>query len=623
LFGISELGKYGPFFSLVMIVTVANAIIRHRLMDIGLVIKRGVVYLAAFVAAGIILLLLLVVSNAIVHDQHQLPLREIVLALLVAVFFHPLKIVIQRAFDRYLYREPYDYQRTIRQASRALSGTIELPALLGHVDAIVGQTLRPEGQAVYLFDEEEGFFSRASVSGSIPFPETLPTEAALAAMAARERKPVFRDELDPDAAAVAADFARLGAEVVVPLVEDAQMIGLLAVGPKRSGDPYFSDDADLLGTLANQSAVAVRNAQAHQQVLAVNEHIQKILSTIESGVVAASAKGRITLFNRAAEVMTGAVAATFRGQPVPHLPAPLARLIEATLADGQSRSQTEIALPDAAGQMVPLMCSTSPLWGPHGALAGAVTVFSDLSRLKELEQERRRAERLASLEAIASGMVHEIRNPLVAIKTFTQLLPVRFDDPEFRESLTRVSDREIGRIEDLLGRFRTLSSASSQPMEPVDVSGPLRAVLELLRPQLEARRIEVRYIGDGAPRPILGNASQLEQLFLNLCLNALEAMEPGGELTLRVADLCEAGGTTLLIEVSDTGPGIPEDLLPKIFNPFVTTKARGSGLGLAICRSIADAHRATLRARNNTERRGATITMEFPVPTGRPVRVPA
>jgi two-component system sensor histidine kinase HydH len=93
-------------------------------------------------------------------------------------------------------------------------------------------------------------------------------------------------------------------------------------------------------------------------------------------------------------------------------------------------------------------------------------------------------------------------------------------------------------------------------------------------------------------------------------------MEPEGEPTVRVADLCAAGGATLLVEVCDTGTGIPDDILPTIFNPFVTTKARGSGLGLAICRSIADAHRATLSARNNTGRPGSTFTIEFPVPTG-------
>ena len=314
--------------------------------------------------------------------------------------------------------------------------------------------------------------------------------------------------------------------------------------------------------------------------------------------------------------MTGVTAESVRGQPVGHLPAPIAHLIESTLEDGRCCTQSEFSLPDASGQLIPLMCSTSPLLGPQGALVGAVAVVSDLSRLKELEKEKRRAEQLAAIESIAAGLAHEIQNPLVAIKTFAQLLPSRGDEPEFRVTAARTMNREVTRIEDLVRRLRTLAAPAKQPMDPVDVTVPLQATLDLLGPQLDEQRIRLRYVADVAPRSILGNASQLEQLFLNVCLNAVEAMEPGGELTVRVADLCAAGGATLLVEVCDTGMGIAEDILPTIFNPFVTTKARGSGLGLAICRSIADAHRATLSARNNAGRPGSTFTIEFPVPTG-------
>ncbi|HET8577962.1 MAG TPA: ATP-binding protein, partial [Methylomirabilota bacterium] len=402
-----------------------------------------------------------------------------------------------------------------------------------------------------------------------------------------------------------------------------EVLGLLVLGPKRSGDPYFSDDADLLTTLANQSAVAIRNAQTHGRVVQVNEELQKVLGTIESGVIAVGPTGRVSLFNRAAERFTGLSAQAMRGAPAAQLPVALAGALEATARDGKPRSEIEFALPDAAGQLVPFIYSTSPLLGHRGQPLGAVAVISDLSRLKELEQERRRAERLASVEAIASGLVHEIRNPLVGIKTFSQLLPSRGVEPEFRESFSRALSREIGRIDDLLSRFRTLSAASRQAMEPLDITRPLRDTLELLRPQLEQRRVRLRQVADGAPRPILGNASQLEQLFLNLCLNAVEAMEAGGELTIRVADLCAGGGTTLLVEVSDTGPGIPEQLLDRIFDPFVTTKAKGTGLGLAICRGIADAHRARLVARNNIGRPGSTFTLEFSVAIANEVGVSA
>ena len=624
--GTSSLSKFGPLFSLVMILMIGHAIIRHRLMDIRVKVRRGAVYLAAVLIAGLALLMLLVASNTFFHDEHQAPVREILLALLVAVLFAPLKGQIQRAFDRYLYREPYDYQRTIRETSRALSTTIDLPTLLGHFARTVGATLRPEGLAIYLLDEEDGRFERAHLLGHGQFPEWVSPTLPLLVELERERRLFFLDEVGqqpggPEPSVMLEGFARLASEVLAPLVDSDRVIGFLAVGAKRSGDPFFSDDADLLATLANQSAVAVRNAQVHHQVLLVNEHIQRILATIDSGVVAVGARGRITLFNRAAEGLAGVSAQALRGQPVGHLPVPLARLLESTAADGEWRSQVEIALPNSAGQLIPLMCSTSPLVGSQGTRLGAVAVFSDLSRLKELEQEKRRAERLASLEAIASGMVHEIRNPLVSLKAFTQLLPTRFDDPEFRASLVRIADREISRIDELLGRFRTLSSAQTQPMVPVDVSDPIQATLELLKPEMDARGIRLRRVGASSAPPIPGNASQMQQLFHNLCLNAVEAMSQGGELTVRVADLREAGGNYLLIEISDTGPGIPSELFDKIFNPFVTSKARGSGLGLAICSSIADAHRATLRVRNHTGRPGCTFSVEFPAPGERPATI--
>jgi len=595
-------------------------------MDIRVVVKQGAVYLAAFGVAGVILALLLGASGLIFHDEHWFTALEIGLALVVAVLFHPLKNRTQLAFDRYLYREPYDYPRIIREMSRTLASTIDLDSILDHVGSAIQGTLKPEATAIYLLEEPGDPLERVWMAGSGSLPRVVTRDLSLLHWATARQALTFRDELtspNRDAITIRGEMDRLGVDVVAPLLEEGQLFGLIAIGPKRSGNPYFTEDADLLQTLAHQSAVAIRNAQVHQRVLQVNEELRKTLATIENGVVVVGHRGRVTVFNRAAEQLTSVPAGEILGRGVEQLPPILGRLLAATIENDESRSEVEIALPDAAGQMVPLMCTTSPLRTPPGTVVGAVAVFSDLSRLKELERERRRAERLASIEAIASGMVHEIRNPLVAIKTFSQLLPSRFEDAAFRDSFSRVAGREIARVDELLDRFRTLASASRQPMEPVDVSIPLRDTLELLQPRLDERRTGLRRVADGTPRPVLGNVSQLEQLFLNLCLNALEAMEPGGELTVRVADLADGRGSTLLVEISDTGTGIPEELLEQIFNPFVTTKAKGTGLGLAICRAIADAHHAVLRARNHVGRPGCAFTIEFPVPSAISSRVPA
>ncbi|HSE06124.1 MAG TPA: ATP-binding protein [Methylomirabilota bacterium] len=618
----SAYGRYGPLFSLLLLGIVGHAILRHRLLDIRIVIHRGVIYLAALALSGATVAVLLAFLNMFLPDHHDFSAREITLVFALAVCLHPLKNLVQRLFDRYLYRDPYDYARTLREASQALTASIDLPALLQRVASVLDSALRPEGLAIYLYDGDDDTFYKSWSSAIRDFAPALSRTSAVASAAASGQL-VFRDEIPT--------LARQGlqseldllqnTEVIVPLVEQDELIGFLVLGAKRSGDPYFSNDADLLTTLANQAAVAVRNAQTHARVVQVNEEMQKVLETIESGVVAVGPRGRITLFNRAAELLTGTSAQTVRGQAPEHLPGPLGTALSATAVDGEPRSQIEFSLPDAAGQLVPLMCSTSPLRGPDGAPLGAVAVLADMSRLKELEQEKRRAERLASIEAIASGLIHEIRNPLVGIKTYAQLLPSRGASEEFREMFSRTAGREITRIDDLLSRFRTMSRASQHPMEMVDPVAPLRDALETLHAELEDRKIKLRRVGELTGRRVLGNVSQLQQLFLNLCLNAIQAMDPSGELTVRVADLSEGGGSTLLVEVADTGRGIPEHLLASIFDPFVTTKPHGTGLGLAICRSIADAHHARLGARNNVGRPGCTFTVEFPVPTGRAVRV--
>lgn len=627
VFQTSRLSPYGPLAALLMITMIGHAIIRHRLMDIRVAIRRGAVYAVSVAAAGGLLVMLLLAARAGLADDRSPSAPGILLALVVAVLFQPIKNRIQLAFDRYLYREPCDYQRTIGRASRALASTIDLPQLLVAVGDVVRETFRVGGVAIYLLDRDDHAVHLSLGRDGGPWPERLGLHAPPVRAAADARRLIFRDDLGgpqpPHAPSGLLDsLDALGADVVVPLVAEDQLVGLILVGPKRSGDSFFSDDADLLTTLGDQAAVAFRNAQAHRRVVELSAYLQQILSQIESGVVAVDEGGLVTLVNGAAGRILGRPAAPTRRQPMEDIPGPLARLLDATLRDGASRSQVEIALPDGAGRLVPFACSTARLRGAQDVPVGAVAVFSDLSRLKELESDRRRAERLASLEAIASGLVHEIRNPLVAVRTFTQLIPARFDDPAFREQCPRVVARELQRVDSLLTRFRTLAAPwSAAPMETMDVRDPIRAALEALGPRLEERGISVRRVGDGAACAVLGNASQLEQLFGNLCLNAAEAMGAGGEITVRIAELTGAGGRTLRVEVADTGPGIPDPLLDSIFDPFVTTKAGGTGLGLAICRGIADAHHATLGARNNGGRGGATFTLEFPGQVGRLARV--
>lgn len=620
VWGTSRYSLLGPYFSLILAGFAAHAIIRYRLMDIRVVIKSGVVY-ASGIAVAISLFFVLTTFLRMATGEHTTSLSyatAVGIAVVTALLFQPLNSRLQNLLNRYLYRRSYDYQRIIRDGSRRLSTILDPLELLRYLVNAIESTLKAERVSVYLRDEAIGSLSivaSASHWAGEALPDSIAERSALVAFLERQRRPCIRDEMlaarHHPAIEAGQQLLQLQGEVALPLVADNRISGLLLIGSKLSGDPYFADDLDLVSTLVNQATIALKNAQLYRQVVIANEYIQNILSTMESGVIAVAADGTVTLFNAAAERMTQLQAAALKGEPLESLPASLAEALRGASGGGEARTQVETIIHNRSGHAVPIIASSSTLRDRSGAVLGAVAVFSDLSRLNELEREKRRAERLASIGALASGIAHEIKNPLVAIKTFAELLPERFTDEDFHGDFSKVVVREIDRIDALVGRLRGLTPTEQHPA-PLDIVAPLQETLALLRAQLEQTHITVSTSFDSPVPLISGDSDQLKQLFLNVLVNAVEAMPSGGQLEVRVTVRRSIGAQAVVVEVEDSGVGIPHNLLSKIFDPFVTTKERGSGLGLSICRGIADAHRATIYATNSTKRRGAVIVIEFP-----------
>src|SRR5574341_1174240 len=591
----------GPYFGLVLIALVAHAIIRHRLMDLRLVIHRGLTLAIAMLVSlvPVAVLITLAWPRLSLHlETHEL---IILLATIAGVgLLIPLtRDGVGRLLDRYVYRTHANYQRTVREASKALTGVLDLRALLPFLTHTVVTSTQSEGVAVYLRDREG--FRRAAhqahpKSGGFGTPDRAPASVVRVLAEMRDvlvTDEILRERVGDGERRLHEELTRLNWALLLPLISESALIGVIAVGPKLSGDPFYPQDLDLLMTLANQAGIAVKNAQLYAQVVLANEDINNIVATIESGVVALDAAGQIAPFNRAAAQLTGLPAEETLGQPVTALPASLGEALQASVAQGRAFTQPEVELSDGVTTR-PIICTTSPLRDPEGAVLGAVTVFSDLTPLKELEAGRRHAERLAYFEMLASGIAHEIKNPLVAIKTFAQLLPRRHTHAHFVEEFGRIAAREIGRMERLLERLRTLSRPSDRPRHPLDLRLPIRDALETMRAAFEEKSIVVSVALGQDACTILGDHAELEQLFLNLLMNAHEATPPRGMLRVELA----VTGGLATAAVIDTGPGVPAALLDHVFQPFFTTKQGGSGLGLAICAAIAQTHGSKLKAAN-------------------------
>jgi len=628
LFDTSKFSPYGPLFGMLMIAIIAHAIIRHRLLDIRLVIRDGAVYVGAIIVTASTFFGL---AEALHHltgfQRTAIPIFEaVVLAITVSIFFGPVKDRLQVALNRYVYRRTYDYQRTVRETSLRLSTMLDLQSLLGYLADTLDRTFNVELVHIYLRDDSIRAFtarqihSRHRWHGERSYPR-VSYDSALATHLTNSKQTLHRDDAVHDyqhqhLSEAAAALRELGGEIVFPLFEDEILTGFIIIGPKRSGDPYFSRDIDLLSTLASQAAVAMKNAHLYNQVVVANEYVDNILSTMESGVIAVDASGHISLFNPAAHRLTGLTFTPSAALSYSDLPAPLAAPLRDTLVQGRSHSQLDAILQGQDGLATPLVYSTAKLQDKDGKTHGALIVFSDLSRLKELEREKQRAERLASFGALAAGVAHEIKNPLVAIRTFAELLPERFNEVDFREDFSKVVIKEISRIDDLVGRLRGIAATAPQQVGAVDLRDPITETITLLRGQLEQTRTSVaRDFQDPAPYVTI-EESQLKQLFLNLFLNAIEAMGTGGTLTVRITRKHTQGQPLIVVDVSDTGPGISDAVAANIFDPFFTTKVQGSGLGLTICRGITDAHRGTIRAEKNSDGPGTTIIVELPVPSG-------
>jgi signal transduction histidine kinase len=244
-------------------------------------------------------------------------------------------------------------------------------------------------------------------------------------------------------------------------------------------------------------------------------------------------------------------------------------------------------------------------------------LFEDLKKSKSYI---RRADRLASLGTLTAGLAHEIRNPLVAIKTLTQLLPERVDDEEFRSHFLNIAAGEVERISHLVNELLDFARPSAPKLEFEDVNGILDGMILLVSTESKKKNIQIeKQYAPNLPS-IKVDREQIKQVFLNVLLNAIEATPGRGKITVRTRSILKPGGEPYLqVEFKDTGCGIPQEYLEEIFNPFYTTKTTGSGLGLSISNQIVRDHKGYIDVESQKDK-GTSFFINLPVDQDHPRR---
>jgi two-component system, NtrC family, sensor kinase len=606
----------------------ASAIIRYRLMDVEVIIKRGLVYAAAGAAIAAIYAVLLNLASKVFstgpRDLH--PIIALLSTLVVVLLARPVKNAIQTGLDRVYYRDRYDYRRALVGFARDLNSDLDLFRLSERLVRRVTETLLVDRMALMLAPTTSGReaeFITIAYSGFAGPPPLLPRTSAVATRLFSGHTltlddPLSQRRLDPGDV----EFWRVaGIHYFVPCVSKEGTIAVMALGRKSNTEPLSSEDMALLAAVAAQAATALENGRLYRQLTVkadelerMREFSENILESLNDGLAVLDRDDRIVRWNRRLEELYGTRHEAAVGRRLDQIFD--SGFFEALRSgrrespDGAALYRIPLSTRHDPPRHVLVNVATTPLRDSDGAIAGTIVVVEDISARVQLEEQLQISEKMASIGLLAAGVAHEVNTPLTGISSFVQMLMqgTEPDDPKTR--VLEKIERQTFRAAKIVNGLLNLARPAQVDSGPIDVNAVINDVLSLLEHQLKTGRIQVRKELAATAPFVLGIEYKLQQVFLNLFMNARDAMPKGGWLTI----VTRESGDSATVEVADTGSGIPVDQLSRIYDPFFTTKdiGKGTGLGLSITYGIIQEHGGNITC-DSAVGQGTRFTLTLPL----------
>ncbi|HEV3141329.1 MAG TPA: ATP-binding protein [Vicinamibacterales bacterium] len=615
--------------------TFASAIVRYRLRDVEVIIKRGLAY-AAFLAASIVLYMAMLKTTGFIlgndSDEHT-RIIALLATIVVVLLAQPVKEAVQNALDRVFYRDRYDYRRALVAFARDLNSDLNVVRLSRRLVARIVETLVVDRMALMLAPAPADASGDFKSIGDYGFPGAVPRLSRRSSMMARlDAGHTVALVDDPTTAArflaEEVEFWRdAGIDYFVPCVFEGRAIAVLALGRKETDEPFNSEDLALLTAVAAQVATAIENGRLYRELHLKAEELgrmrefnENILESLDDGLVVFDVDERIVRWNHALEDVYGVKRMDAVGRTLadvfdqPFVEALRAARHEhpygATLYRAPLTDRT-----GTPGQRRLVNATAVPLRNPSGgdlAVVGTILLIEDITEHVRLEEQLQISEKMASIGLLAAGVAHEVNTPLTGISSFTQMLLENADPADPRTVLLEKIERQTFRAAKIVSGLLNLSrpATSSNERIDVDLNAVVTDVFSLLEHQFEVAKIKVRRDLSEAAVPVLGIEHQLQQVFLNLFLNARDAMPRGGWLTVST----RVEGDRAIAEIADTGSGIPSEHLARIYDPFFTTKAigRGTGLGLSITYGIVREHDGSIHC-DSAVGKGTRFTVLLPL----------
>ncbi len=632
----SDFMRWGSASYVFVILAMAYAVGVERILDLRVVARRSFAYLLVAAMGAWVVLFLLALANRLlgIEVPMDFALLCLVTGIGVGILVVPLHRSASTAMERTFSSEEH-LQLLYDRNCAAILRTLDTDGLLELSADSIFDMLRSTSVSVFVRAEATGnYVYRAGrlAEGQQSAPDDGPTLSKdhIVVQGVAEtpdiviRDDVFRFRSLQQAKPLAEAMSSLDCEMIAPLRWEDELVGFICIGPKLSGEMYQPEEIKLLHSMMPLISLALRNANLYAEMVGMKEYSEAILREMESGVIVVDADERIFLYNSAAERIIGLKRLEVLGKGLEILPPGIAQCLRQAVEHGEVRTGDRLALRRSGQEPVSVACSTSALTSAPGQGGGAVAVINDLTVIEQLEHERQEAERLGLIRVLTAGMAHEIRNPLVAIRTFAELLPTRLDDEEFCSTFQATATEEIERIDQLVGQLLMLSKPASAVAEAIDVNNVCQAVVRSASAQAESRQVTLSaQPGDISQQPT-GDEGRLHQAVVNLVNNALEAEPQGGRVEVITEEVPDVGGNgRVLIRIYNSSSHIPSEKVDEIFKPFYTEKAQGTGLGLAICQTIIEEHGGTISVRSEPGQ-GTEFIVELPVQTsGRLVKVKA
>jgi PAS domain S-box-containing protein len=606
--------------------TFGYAIFRYRLMDVDLIFKRGVVYtLAAATVVGMYFALVAGVATLVQMRQPSTgPVGLIMAVVVTALLFDPVRKWIQDRVDQFFYRAVYDYRRTLLEFGRELGSETDLNALLSSVLERLSRTLDVDRIAIFLRsgDEAEQFVVAKSVGLSVMGNLDLTFLSAPRPEPAGHTFFENTHQVPRETAGSQNAIARLDLNYYIPCRAQQKTIAVLGLGKTSKGDYLSSEDIELLETLGGYLGIAIQNGRLYaslQQKVAEYERLkdfnENIVESINVGVMALDMEDRIESWNAQMEVMYALPRWQSLTQPVRSIfPAEFVEEFYRVRQNPGINNLYKFRLQTPAGETRTVNVAIAPLVTRKFQVIGRLVIMDDITERVELEGQLSQADKLSSIGLLAAGVAHEVNTPLAVISSYTQMLAKQLQGDPQKSGLLEKITRQTFRASEIVNNLLNFSRTSGTEFADVDINKVITDTLALLEHQFKTAKIQVQSDLTVGISAIQGNPGRLQQVFLNLFLNAKDAMPGGGLLNVATSN-----GDMVSVRVSDTGSGIAPEHIQRIYDPFFTTKTapkegqnRGTGLGLSVTYGIIQEHAGKIRVESNPEA-GTTFALDFPL----------